>query len=187
MLHSGRLELMEGSLNDVAAAVGLPVVGDWTATGSDATRSSLPTPRAPTAFEQSAELREQLGFGVGGFRAGQQLQQELVIAGLSDPELVMDPAADRALQVMGAGKRQHRPVPPVQAQRQQRQLPGHAAPDHHGGPCCSRREDPSCESRRSGRLSEPAASVDRVQPADLSSDQALVREPAELCRHSTIL
>ncbi len=124
MLHSGRLELMEGSLNDVAAAVGLPVVGDWTATGSDATRSSLPTPRAPTAFEQSAELREQLGFGVGGFRAGQQLQQELVIAGLGEPELVMDPAADRALQVMGAGERQHRPVPPVQAQRQQRQLPG---------------------------------------------------------------
>jgi len=51
MLHSGRVELREGSLDDAAAAVGLPVVGDWTATGSDATRSSLPTPQAPTAFK----------------------------------------------------------------------------------------------------------------------------------------
>jgi len=88
---------------------------------------------------------------VGGFRAGQQLQQELVVAGLGGPELVMDPAADRALQVMGAGERQHRPVPPVQAQRQQRQLPGHAAPDHEGGPCCST-DRPSSASHSSRRV-----------------------------------
>jgi len=33
--------------------------------------------------------------------------------------------------------------------------------------------------------SEPAATVGRVQPADLTPDQALVHELAELCRHSS--